>query len=442
MATSAELERLKALLTRLMPLTQTERGELIRADDWNTIVSTLIEIGRAVYAEVQSQEVPEHTHIDEVSIGWLDSALSNLVNGGSLNDPIQQSKLNAQERKISQLDRKMGDLKNEIQGVLGIVDRVATRDLIREKTFHGLDQRVDGLHDARNEVNELRQTLQGINKQITIVQTIGDHLRDASGEIIKISELRDQVIELSTIREQLKDANGQFITGLSIDKKIAGALNNIITKEQLTDSLDNRFEGLDKLLDNDLDSKISFAIDERINSTLNDFRTSVESNISKQLEDLDSRIQETIDKEFPRLENRMQLEIKTELEQNRKQLDILIKKQVAKDFETRIRSGELLSKVNRDLLAEELTLTVENKVTDSFKELGLTDELIGIDDFTALTGIGATYHNRLQTAKVKSYTDLANSSPEKISKITNLSVDRINELDVIGQAKLKIDGAK
>ena len=67
MPTVAQLDRLKALVDRLTPLTQIQRGELIRAQDWNDVVGTLLEVARAVLAdEVTPQTVPPHEHPDQV----------------------------------------------------------------------------------------------------------------------------------------------------------------------------------------------------------------------------------------------------------------------------------------------------------------------------------------------------------------------------------------
>ncbi|PCK07955.1 MAG: hypothetical protein COA42_11760 [Alteromonadaceae bacterium] len=445
MASSAELKRLNALIMRLVPLTKAAPGELVRADDWNTIVSTLIEVGRATYTEAESQEVPAHSHLDEVSIGWLDSALSTQVNG-SLSDPVQEGKINSLERQIKRLGKDISGLKLAIQNALGEVDRVATRDLSREKVLQGLDLRVDGLRDARDDVAELRLTLQGLNQQITTVQNIGDQLRDRAGEIIDVSKLNEQVNELSVLREQLRDANGEVVTGIGIDQKIAEALNKLLPDSGTSDPSNTlptdgnvNSDLINALIKEEVDSRIALALDERITTTLNDFRNSVDSNINRQLEGLDAQIRSAIDTEFPRLESRVQVDLQNQLAENTSAVDALINKQITTAFESRINSGELLSGSNRELLVEELSQTLDERMSASFKELGLTDQLIGIDDFTALEGIGATYHNRLQAAKITSYADLASISPEEVSKITNLSVDRIKELDVIGQAKLIVE---
>ena len=69
MPTVAELERLQALVGQLVPLAETQRGELIRAQDWNTVVGALIEVARATLSADATETVPPHEHPDQVRPG-------------------------------------------------------------------------------------------------------------------------------------------------------------------------------------------------------------------------------------------------------------------------------------------------------------------------------------------------------------------------------------
>ena len=51
MPTVAELERLQALVSRLTPLADVRRGELIRADDWNSLDSLLGKLQTRIYSD-------------------------------------------------------------------------------------------------------------------------------------------------------------------------------------------------------------------------------------------------------------------------------------------------------------------------------------------------------------------------------------------------------
>ena len=79
MPTVAELQRLDALINRLTPLSQVAQGELIRAQAWNDVVGTVIEVARAVLADAQVEVVPAHDHPEQVELSWLDPRLRSLI---------------------------------------------------------------------------------------------------------------------------------------------------------------------------------------------------------------------------------------------------------------------------------------------------------------------------------------------------------------------------
>ena len=83
MPTVADLERLDALVKRLVPLADVQRGELIQAQQWNLVVGALIEVARAVLAEEREGHVAAHGHPDQVTPGWLDPRLRTLVERGA-----------------------------------------------------------------------------------------------------------------------------------------------------------------------------------------------------------------------------------------------------------------------------------------------------------------------------------------------------------------------
>ena len=74
MASTAQLERVRVLVERLAPLSNAQRGELIRADDWNALVSALVDVARALL-DPTAAGVPTHEHIDQVTLAWLHPCL-------------------------------------------------------------------------------------------------------------------------------------------------------------------------------------------------------------------------------------------------------------------------------------------------------------------------------------------------------------------------------
>ena len=314
MATSAELQRLNGVLTRLTPLAQAARGELIKAENWNAVVAAIIELARALLEKPTTAENPAHTHIDEVSLGWLDKQLRTLISGGSLKDPVQEGRLNELARKIKQINNDVAGRKTDVIAVRTELDRMTTKELARENSVHNLDRKVEGLSDAREEIGQFKLTLEGISKEITTVQTIANQLRDDDGSIVDVVNMRNRINDLNAFREQMKDASGEPLTGIGIDQKIADALNTLVTEEELKDALDNRLDGLEGNLAGDLDRKIDLAIDQRFDSSLNDFQSEMNSNINRQLEGLDQKIMQTVADAVPGLQEAIQQNLKIQID--------------------------------------------------------------------------------------------------------------------------------
>lgn len=510
MTTPAELERLDALIKRLTPIGAVATGELIRAADWNLLVEAILELARALYAEGSSNEVPPHTHYDEVTLSWLDKQLRTLVSGGALNDPLQVGKLNSVERKITQLNNDLSLRKEDLSLALKNIDAITTRELARENQVQRLDRQVSGYTSANDEVGLLRLTLDGITNQIGTVQTIADQFTSADGQLVDVANLQSQVSDLLVMREELRDANGEPLTGINIDQKISEALNTLVTEDELLSLLDERLANLDPTNSTDLDSLVASSVDRALSSTLDQFRAEIAKENTALFEQLNASLSQVVADQIPAVSDQLFKDLQGQLsdqlrateenllaeisranqslrdemikadstlrdeinrdidlrfeelklEQNKSITDALAR--LAKDLESRlvqsgadisanlsndvdvavsrrITSNEVLISTDRVTILDDVDTAINAKIDASFKELGLTDDLIGIDDFTALTGIGAVYHNRLQAAKIRSYEDLAALSPEQIGKIINLSTERVIELDVIGQAKAMSD---
>ena len=134
MATSAELERLDALTKQLTPLTRTQAGALIRAQDWNAVVGALIDVARAILGSAaEATTVAPHEHTEQVTLGWLDPRLRSLIERGPLADPGAVARLGDVDRQVTRLNARLDGVDGQLGEVRNRVINVATRDLTREK---------------------------------------------------------------------------------------------------------------------------------------------------------------------------------------------------------------------------------------------------------------------------------------------------------------------
>src|SRR2546422_3535703 len=108
MPSVAELDRLSALVNQLIAL-QKQPGDLIQAQDWNTVVGALIEVTRAALEDGPAATVPPHEHPDQVAPGWLTPALRSVLERGPLADP-------AADARISQIQSRLDALAARIEG--------------------------------------------------------------------------------------------------------------------------------------------------------------------------------------------------------------------------------------------------------------------------------------------------------------------------------------
>ena len=166
MATVAELERVEAILSRLVPLNSKQRGEPIRAEDWNIVIDVLVEVAQALLAVNQEGVVAEHSHEEQISSSWLTPELRTKIERGPIADPGSVSRLQKLERLNQRLNQRLDGLAADIKSVRSRVTEVATRDVTRAAELTAIRRRIEGLSDARADVLDLRASLNTIHADL------------------------------------------------------------------------------------------------------------------------------------------------------------------------------------------------------------------------------------------------------------------------------------
>src|SRR5688500_2303947 len=100
MPTPQDLDRLRGLLAQLTAIGDARRGELIRADGWDTLVSAGGDLARAVLAVDAADRVPAHEPRDQVTSAWLSPDLRDLLERGPLAAPALQKRLTDIEQTL------------------------------------------------------------------------------------------------------------------------------------------------------------------------------------------------------------------------------------------------------------------------------------------------------------------------------------------------------
>ena len=256
MATVAELERLKALVEQLLPLTRKRRGELIEAEDWNAVVGAVIEVGRAALTADGDAAVPLHEHPDQVTLGWLDPRLREIVTGGGLRDPAAQ----ADPRKVNRDLKSLRDRLDRADSALGEVrvrvTEVGTGLELRQADLTRLDRKVLGAADTRTDIADLRTTLRSLETDVARAVDVGARL-EIDGQPLDAATLVARVSEVEKVRERLTRADGTLLDAAEFDRQVTALSSSLVNEQTLkaaladlrTDILDRGASDRDGLLD-------------------------------------------------------------------------------------------------------------------------------------------------------------------------------------------------
>src|SRR5437867_6395932 len=240
MPTSADLDRLEALVTRLTPLTETAPGELIRAEDWNLVVGALIEVARAAIAEGGPDgEVPPHEHPDQVAPGWLTPGLRDLLERGPLADPAAAGKVGDLERRLGRLTDAADGIRGDITSMRASVSEVATRDLKREASVTQIRRVVEGIGDARDDVATLRGTLSSLQDSVKVAVDVSSRLT-IDGQPVDMEAVGTRLKAVEQVRDRLKLPDGNLLDATAFEKRLGDLQGTLVTEQELDEALKNR----------------------------------------------------------------------------------------------------------------------------------------------------------------------------------------------------------
>lgn len=237
MSNVAEIERIAALVERLLPLRDRRPGELIEADDWNVVVKALLEVARAVVTEAETAVAP-HSHADQVTAAWLDPVLRARLEKGPLTDPGSVARVAKLERTIHALRANIDGVAGDLTGVRAAANRLEAADLARESNLTRVTRKVDGLDDARDAVTDVRSTLAVLQTDLDRVSTLARDL-EVDGDTISISSLVDRLGALEGLRTRLTGPDGEELNATTFALRLAELENTLVTEEELDEALGN-----------------------------------------------------------------------------------------------------------------------------------------------------------------------------------------------------------
>ncbi len=375
MPTVVELERLRALVERLLPLASVQRGDVIRADNWNLVVESLIEMARTLTALQTDQDVPSHEHISEVSLDWLDAELRQLIERGPLNDPVATSRVLKIEQRATELSDSLASVGRTLGGLRERLDETITRDLVREHSMVKVTQKVDGIADGREDVLALRRTLEVIRKDTGSVLELRENLL-IDGRPISMKVFNERMKTLEEMRDRLRLPSGQVLDGVLFEQRLQTVENRFVPRDELDDILGGRKV---ELSDNDF---------ERIQGSI---RVQFSSDLEKMSKEFDERMRVEFNSRFADVEKIVAGVVADSIPSLRDSLSESLRSDLLSVVESRTRG--LQSDFDKKLtqLRSDLELRVDRGFTEVQAELKLIRAEIPpirsqVENMTVVTG--------------------------------------------------------
>ncbi len=215
-----ELDQLQGLLSRLDALATAAPGQVIRAADWNGLVSVVVEIARAALATDDADAVAVHEHVEQVSIGWLAPSLRAVIERGPLGDPAASARVDALARLAGQLARRADDAETQVERVRASLGDSATREVERQSRLLRVQRSVDEIDHAGQDVLELRSSLNDLGAKVGEVLEVGSRLT-VDGQPIDLGAITKRVDRLDAFREKLRQPTGELLDAAAVARDLA-----------------------------------------------------------------------------------------------------------------------------------------------------------------------------------------------------------------------------
>jgi len=186
-------------------------------------------------------------------------------------------------------------------------------DIDREADLTILRRRFEARSDARDEILDVRQTLENIRDNIDRALELGDAIA-IDGEIPDFPDWFERVTALETLRERLTNPDGSLLDAQALAIRLAEFQNQFVTQEQFDEGLesvrsrppqdliDALQEDLQSFVNERLASELSAAVNElderfvrqddfssRLDSLANEILAQTNDDLTQALADLDQR---------------------------------------------------------------------------------------------------------------------------------------------------------
>jgi hypothetical protein len=297
MPTPQDLKRLQALLAQLGALGAVRRGELIRAEDWNSLVAAVTDVARTVLAVDVAPTVPAHEHLDQVTSAWLAPQLREVFERGPLADPAMQHRLLDLEQGLRRLSAQLDESRSRVDEFRGRLTDVITRDLEREAAVTRVRREVDNVIDPRPDLLDLRNTLATVQGDLGRVLQAAAQLTVA-GEVVDLGSVVNRLGQLEQFRERLRLADGALLDAATVEQRLAQVTNSAVSPGQLEEALRDRPAGVPAEALAAIEGRLGTSLRAQVNQALDAAAAQIRDDVNDRLNSVgdlvDSRVNDAL----------------------------------------------------------------------------------------------------------------------------------------------------
>ena len=317
MPTAQDLQRLRGLLKQLNAISNVQRGELIRAEDWNTLVAAVTDVAQAVLAEDAAETVPPHEHLDQVTSPWLAPQLREIFERGPLADPAAQQRLLELEQNLKRLADRINESRSNVEDFRKRLTDVATRDLEREAAVTNVRRAVDNVLDPRPDLLNIRNTLASVQREMGTVVQAASRLT-VNGEVVDLGSVVNRVGELEGFRNRLRSANGELLDGAAIERRIGEVANRSVTQQQLDDAIRTRPTQVAPEVLSGIEDRLGAVLRDQVSDRLGTFSTELRGDVNNRLSGVGDLVNSRLNDALPGVTQSINTNLTASIEAARK----------------------------------------------------------------------------------------------------------------------------
>jgi hypothetical protein len=291
MAATNQLQKIAALVDRLQPIGNKQRGMPIQAEEWNALVEVLsgiLEIDRAqeenAQASLEQKFAPlVHEHLGQVSVTWLDAVLQTTISSGGGDVPTRLV-LTDMAQKLAGLGTQVAQLTTTTEDQRRLLDGFSVNDVDRAKALRDFDTRFASVANLNTSVTGLASQIDGLKTSLNTVLDLGKSLSDPSGAPIDVGKIRQELTDLEGLRDNLKGIDGTLVRVRDLQLQLKDVSD--VVGVGGSGGLDGRLTQLS----NDLEGRLNTRIDAKAADLQTQLRTENSTAIDKVRTDLTASV--------------------------------------------------------------------------------------------------------------------------------------------------------